>query len=319
MPYPVLQTFDAPNGDFACVRRARSNTPLQALTTLNEPIFVECARALALRDARRRAARPTPTGSPTPSAAASAGRRRDGETASPARAARASRRQRFADGWVEPVGAGRRHDPTKPPTLPAGRDAGAARRLDRRRPRAAEPRRDDHQGMTRWIAMDREHLPRHATATQVTRRWFFQECGVGLGRDRARLAARRARPARRDRALGRSARARSRRTSRRRPSASSTCSWPARRATSNCSTTSRSWRSSTASCRRPSCSKGYRAAFINPNSTLLGPEVQVRQARPVRRRAVRAAAAPGRGRRRHRDRQVDGRPTRSTTRPARSS
>jgi hypothetical protein len=49
IPYPVLQTFDAPNGDFACVRRARSNTPLQALMTLNEPVFVESARALALK------------------------------------------------------------------------------------------------------------------------------------------------------------------------------------------------------------------------------------------------------------------------------
>jgi hypothetical protein len=52
LPYPVLQTFDAPNGDFACVRRVRSNTPLQALMTLNEPIFLECARALALRTLR---------------------------------------------------------------------------------------------------------------------------------------------------------------------------------------------------------------------------------------------------------------------------
>ncbi len=49
IPYPVLQAFDAPNGDFACVRRVRSNTPLQALMTLNEPLFLECARALALR------------------------------------------------------------------------------------------------------------------------------------------------------------------------------------------------------------------------------------------------------------------------------
>jgi mono/diheme cytochrome c family protein len=48
-PYPMLQTFDAPNGDFSCVRRNRSNTPLQALTTLNEPIFMDCARALAVR------------------------------------------------------------------------------------------------------------------------------------------------------------------------------------------------------------------------------------------------------------------------------
>ncbi|GAC1475002.1 MAG: PSD1 and planctomycete cytochrome C domain-containing protein [Isosphaeraceae bacterium] len=52
VPYPVLQTFDAPNGDFACVRRPRSNTPLQALVTLNEPEFLECARALGLRTLR---------------------------------------------------------------------------------------------------------------------------------------------------------------------------------------------------------------------------------------------------------------------------
>jgi hypothetical protein len=46
-PFPALQVFDAPNGDFSCVRRMRSNTPLQALMTLNEPVFVECAQALA--------------------------------------------------------------------------------------------------------------------------------------------------------------------------------------------------------------------------------------------------------------------------------
>ncbi len=48
-PYPMLQTFDTPNGDSACVRRVRSNTPLQALTSLNETLFVECAQALAMR------------------------------------------------------------------------------------------------------------------------------------------------------------------------------------------------------------------------------------------------------------------------------
>jgi cytochrome c553 len=46
-PYPMLQVFDAPNGDFSCVRRMRSNTPLQALVGLNETIFNECAQALA--------------------------------------------------------------------------------------------------------------------------------------------------------------------------------------------------------------------------------------------------------------------------------
>ena len=44
----MLTNFDAPNGDFSCVRRTRSNTPLQALTTLNETLFLECARNLAL-------------------------------------------------------------------------------------------------------------------------------------------------------------------------------------------------------------------------------------------------------------------------------
>ncbi len=58
VPYPALQTFDAPNGDFSCVRRARSNTPLQALTTLNEPLFLECARALALKVLRDGGTRP---------------------------------------------------------------------------------------------------------------------------------------------------------------------------------------------------------------------------------------------------------------------
>jgi hypothetical protein len=52
VPYPMLQTFDAPNGDMSCVRRARSNTPLQALTTLNEPLFMEAAQALALKTLR---------------------------------------------------------------------------------------------------------------------------------------------------------------------------------------------------------------------------------------------------------------------------
>jgi hypothetical protein len=49
VPYPVLQIFDTPNGDMSCVRRAKSNTPIQALTTLNEPLFMESAQALALK------------------------------------------------------------------------------------------------------------------------------------------------------------------------------------------------------------------------------------------------------------------------------
>ena len=51
-PYPSLVTFDAPSREMCTVRRVRTDTPLQALTTLNDPVFVEAARALAQRMAR---------------------------------------------------------------------------------------------------------------------------------------------------------------------------------------------------------------------------------------------------------------------------
>ena len=47
VPYPAFQAFDAPTGEVSCVRRNLSNTPMQALVTLNEPLFVECAQNLA--------------------------------------------------------------------------------------------------------------------------------------------------------------------------------------------------------------------------------------------------------------------------------
>jgi hypothetical protein len=48
-PYPGLTVFDAPSSELVCARRVRSNTPLQALTVLNDQVFVEAAQAMALR------------------------------------------------------------------------------------------------------------------------------------------------------------------------------------------------------------------------------------------------------------------------------
>ncbi|HCK55767.1 MAG TPA: hypothetical protein DIC23_21345, partial [Planctomycetaceae bacterium] len=48
-PHPNLTTFDCPDSNTTCVERRASNTPLQALTTLNNEVFVESSQAMARR------------------------------------------------------------------------------------------------------------------------------------------------------------------------------------------------------------------------------------------------------------------------------
>lgn len=48
-PYASYSTFDAPNREVCTLRRGRTNTPLQAFVTLNDPVFIEASQALARR------------------------------------------------------------------------------------------------------------------------------------------------------------------------------------------------------------------------------------------------------------------------------
>jgi hypothetical protein len=117
MPDPALGNFDAPTGDLSCARRLRSNTPLAALTGLNEPIFVEAAQGLALRTLKEGgaddAARVERAFFLCTSRQPTADEKRE------LLAFLADQRKRLADGWLDArsIAAG---DPEKLPALPAG-------------------------------------------------------------------------------------------------------------------------------------------------------------------------------------------------------
>jgi len=57
-PYPSFESFDAPSREFCTARRISTNTPLQALVMLNDPVYIECSQGLA--DRAREAGGATP-------------------------------------------------------------------------------------------------------------------------------------------------------------------------------------------------------------------------------------------------------------------
>jgi hypothetical protein len=117
MPDPALSSFDAPNGDASCARRLRSNTPLSALTSLNEPIFVEAAQALALRIVRE--AGPTTAERTNYGYLLTTGRPAQPSETAAISELLASQDSRLAEGWLD-IRQIAFPDPNVVPELPAG-------------------------------------------------------------------------------------------------------------------------------------------------------------------------------------------------------
>jgi hypothetical protein len=117
MPYPMLDTFDTPNGDSSCVRRARSDTPLQALTMLNETLSMETARALAWKTMREGGA--TDEQRVTYAFRRCVSRRPDAKEEATLEALLKKEETRYADGKRNPWELAA-EDPAQPPALPNG-------------------------------------------------------------------------------------------------------------------------------------------------------------------------------------------------------
>ena len=232
-PYPMHMTFDATSREYCAVRRVRTNTPLQALTLLNDRASFEAARALAARVAGVRGCR-----------------RRRGDARLPAASSRAIRSRPSSPGsspTSTPSAASSRGSPTPPAQGRAGAGGGPVR--GRRRGAGRSPptccststkRSRRTRGVAVSMPMPNARLRRlHA----ITRRFFFEQADFGLGGlalasllDPAVASAAQSR-ATPESSGGR--RARRTCTTPPRRSASSTCSWPARRRSSICSIRSR--------------------------------------------------------------------------------
>ncbi len=170
-PYPAFTTFDAPSREVCMLRRPRTDTPLQALVTLNDVAFVDAARGLARRLAREGGATPASRcayGFRLCTAHAADARQVQGARRALRARARALRRRPRGRGAA---GRGRRRR----------RAARRARGAGGGRQRAAQPRPDPDPGVT----MDPLHPLRALGALDarrgLDRRAFLRETALGLG------------------------------------------------------------------------------------------------------------------------------------------
>ena len=147
-PYPSMATFDAPNREVCTIRRVRTNTPLQALVTLNDPVYVEAAQALGRRMAGF-------AGRSGDRAATTADKVRFGFRLCVARSPRDAEAERLVKMYEdaraeygEEQGRRRAAGDQAAGAGPAGGGRGRPRRVDGRGQRAVESRRNAHEALT---------------------------------------------------------------------------------------------------------------------------------------------------------------------------
>ena len=288
---------------------------------LNDPTYVEAARALRRRVADATAARPTPSGWTSPSAGRSAATPRPDEVERAARPCWTSTAQEFAaDKPPRPRSCSTVGDCAAPPATRPRRTG----RLDERLPRAAEPARDDHAELRSRQCNPIDQISRRdpdpLTPAAPSSAAPPAASGCGSAGVAARMRAARSARRRRRRPTPSAAASSTRCTSPPKAKRVICLTWPAGRRTWRRSTTSRSWPRCTASrcpsrspraSRSPSC----RAQKLN----CFGPQHHVQEVRQVGPGDLRALPAHRRRSPTTSASSARCRPRRSTTtRPTRS-